>query len=178
MAKKADIYICLGDPSNLGEGLDEAGEILAPLKEKLLIMPGNHETSKQIEALCKKHGFLDFHQRVTKKGDFSFAGLGLVVPTPFDTPGETTEEEFEKALRSFRDSKNLLLFTHCPPKNSQLDLLENGSHVGSQAVQNFIKQHSPLYCFCGHIHENHGKVQRIGETTCFSIGKKGLELWL
>ena len=178
VVKKADLYICLGDPSNLGEGLEEAGEILAPLKEKLWLMPGNHETWEQTKALCKKHGFVDFHQKVIKQDGHSFAGFGLVTPTPFNTPGETSEEEFKKALKNFEGYQSLCLFVHNPPKNSQFDILPNGAHVGGQAIRDFIDNHSPLYSFSGHIHENEGKIERIGKTTCFSVGKKDLEIWL
>ena len=178
VAKKADIYICLGDLSNSGEGLEKAGEILASLKEKLWLTPGNNETHEQIQSLCQKYSFLDFHQKLVKKDGFSLAGLGLVTPTPFNTPGETSEEEFEKALKKFQNQKNLLLFCHNPSKDTELDILPNGIHVGGQVIRDFIEKDQPLYFFSGHIHNNEGKIQCLGKTTCFSVGKKGLELWL
>ena len=178
VAKKADIYICHGDLSNLGAGLGEAGKILAPLKEKLLIMPGNNEAPEQIKRLASKYGFFNFHQGVIKKGGFNLAGFGLAVTTPFDTPGEISDQEFAKPLQELAGLENLCLFFHNPPKDTELDILPNGSHVGSQAIRDFIVRHSPLYLFCGHIHENQGKIQRIGKTTCFSVGKRGLEIWL
>jgi len=178
VAKKADLYICLGDLSNFGQGLEEAGEVLGPLKGKLLLMPGNNETWKEIKVLCQKYGFVDFHQKVIEKGGFVFTGLGYSNLTPFNTPGEVSEEEFEKALKKFQGFKNFLLFCHNPPKDSQLDLLPNGAHVGSQAIRDFLEKNQPIYLFSGHIHENEGKIQRIGKTTCFGVGKKGLEIWL
>lgn len=178
VAKKAEIYICLGDLSNVGAGLEEAGKIMAPLKDKLWLLPGNNETPEQIGALCDKHGFLDFHQKVIEKEGFNLAGFGLVTPTPFNTPGETKEEEFQKALKKLEGYQNLCLFLHNPPKDTELDVLQNGVHVGSQAIRDFINQNSPLYSFSAHIHEHEGKIQRIGETTCFGVGKKGLEIWL
>lgn len=176
--KKADTYICHGDLSNLGAGLDKAGKILAPLKEKLWLMPGNNETLEQIKALCKKHGFVVFHQEMIKKKGFNLVGFGLAVMTPFNTPGEISDQEFAKTLQKFRGLKNLCLFLHNPPKDTELDILPNGSHVGSQAIRDFIEREQPIYLFSGHIHENADKVQRIGKTTCFSIGKEGLEIWL
>lgn len=178
VVKKADLYICLGDLSNIGKGLEKAGEILAPLAEKLWLMPGNNETVEQIQALCQKHGFVDFHQKVIKKGSFVLAGLGYSVPTPFDTPGEVSEKDFEKALKSFKDYQNLCLFCHNPPKDSGLDVIPSGAHVGSQAIREFIEKEQPIYFFSGHIHENEGKRERIGKTTCFGIGKRGLVLTL
>ena len=176
--KKADLYICLGDLTNFGKGLERAGEILAPLGERLWLMPGNHETAGEVDSLCKKYGFFDFHQKIKRVGDYVLAGLGYSIPTPFNTPGEISEEEVGKALKKFEGFKNLCLFTHCPPKKSVLDVLPNGSHVGSQAIRDFIKKEQPIYLFSGHIHENEGKVERLGRTTCFSVGKRGVEAWL
>ncbi|MBL7159255.1 metallophosphoesterase [Candidatus Microgenomates bacterium] len=177
-AKKADIYICLGDLSNRGKGLEKAGGMLAFLKEKLWLMPGNNETPAQIKALSKKHGFIDFHGTIIEKNGFNLAGLGLVTPTPFNTPGETSEQEFEKAFKKFTGLKNLVLFVHNPPKNSIFDQIPNGAHVGGQVIRDFINNRLPLYFFSGHVHEHEGKIERIGKTTCFGVGKKGLELWL
>ena len=177
-AKEADLYICHGDLSNLGEGLKKGGEILAALEKKLWLMPGNNEIWKQTQALCQKYGFVDFHQKIIKKKDFVFAGLGYSTPTPFNTPGEVNEEGFTQALKKFQHYQNLCLVTHNPPRDSQLDVLPGGAHVGSQAIRKFIEKEQPIYFFSGHIHENEGKVQRIGQTTCFGVGKKGLEIWL
>lgn len=178
VVQKADIYICLGDLSNRGNGLEKAGEILAQLKERLWLIPGNNETWEQTKDLCKKHGFIDFHQKVIDKSSFTLAGFGLVTSTPFNTPGETSEEEFKRALKKFEGYQNLCLSVHNPPKNTVLDQVPNAVHVGAQAVKDFLLKEKPIYFFCGHIHENEGKIERIGQTTCFSVGKKGLEIWL
>lgn len=178
VSQKAGLFICHGDLSDLGEGLEEAGEILAPLKERLWLLPGNNETCEQIQVLCQKHGFVDFHQKLIKKKNYFFAGFGYSTATPFGTPGEVRESEFAKALKKFSRQKNLVLICHSPPKDSQLDVLPSGVHVGSQAIRNFIEKEKPLYFFCGHLHENAGKKQRLGETTCFSVGKQGQRLVL
>lgn len=178
VVQKADIYICLGDLSDFGKGLEEGGEILAPLGKKFWLMPGNNETWEQTQVLGKKYGFVDFHQKVIEQDGFVFAGLGYSLPTPFNTPGEVSEEEFEKALKSFKDYQSLCLFCHNPPKDSELDVIPSGAHVGSQTIREFLDRDQPIYFFSGHIHENEGKVQRIGKTTCFGIGKRGLQIWL
>ncbi len=178
VARKADRYFLLGDLSILGKGLEEGGKILSPLKEKLWLMPGNSETWEQTRALCEKYGFVDFHQKVKKVGNFVFAGLGYSTFTPFNTPGEVSEEEFEKTLKKFEGLQNLCLFCHNPPKDSELDVISGGTHVGSQTIRDFIEKEQPVYFFSGHIHENEGKVQRLGKTKCFGVGKKGLEIWL
>lgn len=39
------------------------------------------------------------------------------------------------------------------PKNTNCDLLESGTHVGSEALRATIEKHQPNLCLCGHIHE-------------------------
>lgn len=178
VAQKADLYICLGDLSDIGRGLAKSAAILAPLKNKLWLMPGNNEAADQVRFLCQKHGFFNFHQKMIKQKGYLLGGFGYSTPTPFNTVGEFGEKEFAQALKNFAGQKNLCLFLHNPPKETELDVIAGGVHVGSQAIKDFIIKHQPLYCFSGHIHENEGKVQRVGKTTCFGVGKKGLAIWL
>lgn len=176
--KKADLFICHGDLTDLGQGLDQAAKILKPLGQRLWLMPGNNETEEQIKRLCQEYGFVNFHGQIKQKGPYVFAGLGFSTPTPFKTPGEINEVKYAQSLKKFVGHENLCLFCHNPPKESQLDVLANGVHVGGQSLREFIEKEKPLYCFCGHLHENEGKIQRLGQTTCFNVGKKGLMIWL
>jgi len=178
VSQKADLYLCLGDLTNFGQDLQKAGEILSALKEKLLLLPGNHETEEQINNLCKNYGFFNLHQKVKKIGDFSLAGFGCSTPTPFNTPCEKNEEVFRSNLQRFNNLSNLCLFCHNPPYKTQLDVLPSGVYVGSKAIRDFIEKEKPIYFFSGHIHENEGKIQHLFQTTCFSVGKKGFSLWL
>jgi Icc-related predicted phosphoesterase len=171
--KDANLFIFLGDLTNIGKNLEQGAKILAPLKDKLWLMPGNNETAEQIKNICHKHGFIDFHQKIKKIGDYSLAGLGYSNPTPFNTPGEVSENELRKGLENFVGQKNLLLFTHAPPKNTPLDKISNNLHVGSEAIKKFIIKENPLILFCGHIHETEGTIAMVQKTVCFNPGKEG-----
>lgn len=169
--KDADVYICLGDLSSWDQGLNEAGGILAPLGKKLWLLPGNSETHKQTQDLCERYGFEDFHKKSIKQGQYFLVGFGLTSPTPFKTLGELREQEIKKSLEKFKGLKNLILFTHVPPKNTNLDKTSSGVHAGSLAVREFIEKNTPLYCFSGHVHENEGKKEKIDNTICYLVGK-------
>ena len=97
VAQPADIYIAAGDLSTFSSGLERCAQILAPLGERLWLLPGNHETHAETRGLCARHGFTDFHRQVRQlegaNGATYWAGLGYSNPTPFNTPGEYTEEE-------------------------------------------------------------------------------------
>ena len=42
---------------------------------------------------------------------------------------------------------------HCPPNDTNLDIILSGKHVGSMAVRNFIDENQPYLTLHGHIHE-------------------------
>ena len=177
-AVEADLYIGAGDLVNWQKGLDKCGAILEHLGDKLWVMPGNHETAKQITQFCAKFGFNDFHEKTFEAGGKHFAGLGYSNTTPFDTPGEYTDEELTEKLSKFASLDPMVLVCHCPPAGTDLDEAKPGSHFGSQAVREFIERSQPVRFFCGHIHEAWGRQTAIGSTIGVNLGKKGYLLEL
>ncbi len=173
VAQPADIYVAAGDLSTFGRGLERCGEVLRPLGERVWVLPGNHETHEEIRAFCGRFGFVDFHQQVRKLEATVWAGLGYSNPTPFDTPGEFTEEEIAEALAAFDGLASLYLVVHFPPHGTRLDQAGLGRHAGSRALRQWVEGAQPAYLFCGHIHECAGRSDRIGPTHCVNVGKAG-----
>jgi Icc-related predicted phosphoesterase len=177
VAQPADLYICAGDLATFGKGLDRCGEVLKPLGARLWVLPGNHETHADTRALCQKFGFVDFHRQVrsleSAKGTIQWAGLGYSNITPFNTPGEYSEEEIANALAEFDGIERLYLVVHFPPANSRLDEYAPGKHAGSPTLREWVEREQPAYLFCGHIHETAGLEDRLGATKCFNVGKHG-----
>jgi uncharacterized protein len=176
-SQQADVYISAGDLSNFGKGLDRCGEVLKPLGQRVWVLPGNHETQIENRSFCEQYGFQDFHRKVrsleSASGITSWAGLGYSNITPFDTPGEYSEEEIAEALAAFDGIKSLQLVVHFPPLNTKLDEFAPGKHGGSPTLRDWVTRNQPAYLFCGHIHETAGSSDRIGQTQCFNVGKQG-----
>jgi Icc-related predicted phosphoesterase len=173
LALPADIYISAGDLSIFGRGLDRFGELLRPLGERAWVLPGNHETHQESQDFCRRYRLVDFHRQVRSLGATKWAGLGYSNPTPFDTPGEYSEEEIAEALIPFEGLDPLYLVVHFPPRGSLLDEVAPGLHAGSQVLREWVERVQPAYLFCGHIHECAGKSDVIGATQCFNVGKAG-----
>jgi Icc-related predicted phosphoesterase len=176
--QEADYYFAAGDLVNWGRGLDQLAPILKRVAGRLFVMPGNHESAAEISRFCERFGFRDFHGQTMKVGNYEIAGLGYSNPTPFNTPGEYSEQELAQRLAPFSGLKPLVLICHCPPKNTQLDRAAPGKHFGSTSVRDFIDENQPDYFFCGHIHEAAGASDRIGVTQGFNVGKRGYVLEL
>jgi uncharacterized protein len=173
LARPADLYIAAGDLSVFGRGLERAGELFEPLGERVWVLPGNHETAEQTSLFCGRYGLVDFHRQVRSLGRTRWAGLGYSNPTPFNTPGEYTEEEIAEALGAFDPAPPLYLVVHFPPQGTLLDEPSPGRHSGSRALREWVERVQPISLFCGHIHECAGREDRIGATACMSLGKGG-----
>jgi uncharacterized protein len=176
LSQPADIYIAAGDLSTFGRGLDRSAAPLAPLRDRLWLLPGNHETHAETRALCRRHGFVDFHRQVRSLGSSQWAGLGYSNLTPFNTPGEYSEEEIAQALAAFEGIHPLYLVVHFPPHGTLLDEFAPGKHAGSPTLRNWVERFQPAYLFCGHIHEAAGLRDQIGSTPCLNVGKQGFRI--
>jgi Icc-related predicted phosphoesterase len=178
MATEADYYFADGDLANWGRGLDQLGPIMQKRAERMYVLPGNHESEADIASFCSTYGFHNFHGQTIDIAGYKVAGLGYSNPTPFDTPGEYSEEELAERLEKFSGLDPLILICHAPPKNTKLDRVEEGQHFGSQAVRDFIHQHQPRYFYCGHIHDAAGQTDILGRTQGSNVGKRGMMLQL
>lgn len=175
MEIEADAYFAAGDLVSWARGLDKMGEILKPRAERMYVMPGNHESESDILAFCERHGFMNFHGATAEIGGVRFAGLGYSTVTPFNTPGEYSEDEIAAHLDKFVEFEPQVLICHSPPLGTALDRIREGVHAGSSAVREYIEQHQPAHFFCGHIHEAEGTVIQMGKTRAMNVGKQG---WL
>lgn len=176
IAQPADVYIDVGDLATFGRGLERCGEVLKLLGNKLWVLPGNHETHEQTRELCQRYGFVDFHRQIRTLGATKWAGLGYSNITPFNTPGEYSEEEIAGALAAFDGITGLYLVVHCPPNDIKLDEFAAGKHAGSTAIRLWVERARPSYLFCGHIHETAGMQDRLGATQCINVGKQGYSI--
>ena len=175
MSIEADAYFCAGDLANWSRGLDKAGEVMKARGGRMYVIPGNHESERDIETFCELFGFVNFHGKAEIVEGVRVAGLGYSTITPFDTPGEYTEEQIAARLAPFAEFQPQVLICHSPPLNTPLDRIREGLRAGSRSVREFIESHHPAHFFCGHIHEAEGVVVQMGSTRAMNVGKKG---WL
>ena len=173
MAVEADAYFAAGDLVSWGRGLNKMGEAMRARAGRVYVMPGNHESAKDIESFCAEFGFVNFHGATAEIGGVRFAGLGYSPPTPFDTPGEYSEDQMAERLAAFVEWKPQVLICHAPPLKTPLDRIYDGLHGGSRAVREFIEQQQPAHFFCGHIHEAEGAEEKMGNTLGVNVGKRG-----
>jgi Icc-related predicted phosphoesterase len=173
MAIDADAYFAAGDLVSWARGLDRMGEVMKHRRERVYVLPGNHESATDIATFCERFGFVDFHGATAEIGGVRFAGLGYSTVTPFNTPGEYGEDEIAERLEKLVEWKPQVLVCHSPPLGTPLDRIKEGLHAGSRAIREFIETHQPAHFFCGHVHEAEGVVIQMGATRAMNVGKTG-----
>ena len=178
MGVDADYYFAAGDLVNWGRGLEKMGQIMRPRAGRVYVLPGNHESERDIAEFCSRYGFVNFHGATLEIAGARVAGLGYSSPTPFDTPGEYTEEEMASRLARFDAFRPTVMICHSPPLDTPLDHMHHGLHAGSRAVREFIERVRPAHFFCGHIHEAEGVAVQMGPTRAINVGKQGYLLEL
>ena len=171
---EADGIIVTGDLTFMGGAQDaqKVLETIEALNPKVYAQIGNMDKGEVTDLLKKKE--CNLHGEAQKiHPEITLIGVGGSTPTPFNTPSEFSEEKIaallEEALAKAKDPKNLVLVSHNPPIDTACDRIENGAHVGSRAVREFIERVQPAICLCGHIHESKG-IDMIGKTIVVNPG--------
>jgi Icc-related predicted phosphoesterase len=171
--KEADLVLLNGDLTNYG-GAKETRSVLDDIMNinpNVLAQFGNLD-GRDVNEYLEKLGINLHGQARLVQGEVCLIGVGGSNFTPFRTPSEFSEKEIlHLADRAFRQGLEyislaqplhnrkipMILVSHVPPFNTEVDTLYNGRHVGSKAIRTVIEQYQPDLCITGHIHEAKGK---------------------
>ncbi|MCQ2972459.1 MAG: metallophosphoesterase [archaeon] len=172
-----DLVIITGDITNFGP-IEFVNSFIGKILEydvDVVAIPGNCDPEGVCEAITEASA-LCLHNQIVGYGDTVLFGYGGSNETPFDTPGEVTDEQLEEDLLTLLsgyecsdEPKVNILVTHAPPFETNADLIEGGVHVGSKGVLKAIQEFKPDINVCGHIHEAKS-VDLIGETKILNPG--------
>jgi hypothetical protein len=158
---------------------------------KLIVMPGNDDTTKIDEVIeNSKIAIYPLHKVLKIDEHHEMISFNFVNPSPWVTPREAPEEELEKMLEEIfalpQDKEHLIFASHCPPYDSGLDSAPKLDEkmtptytfgqpimipVGSKAVMKMVKKYQPKLGLFGHIHEASG-FTKIGRTLCLNPGSE------
>lgn len=169
-----DFMVCAGDLTIRSNGLMDICKELNSWGKEILIVPGNNEKPEAIDLMSKTfNGINNIHEKIVKKGELNFAGIGGGLTSIFKMPFENSEKNFKELLQRFNGVNKLILISHTPPYGI-LDEPRPGEHLGSKELLNFVKESKPLLVLCGHCHEHAGKEELSGSTRVINLGKHGM----
>lgn len=166
-AADADLIVGAGDFCNQRQGLDEAMDLLWPILDKMVLVPGNAESAEELRAAAGDATVL--HGDGATIQGLKIFGLGYAVPpTPFgEWSCDLTEAQAATMLDPMTEAD--LLIVHSPPKGAA-DQNRAGQSLGSTAIRAAIDRAQPRLAVCGHIHDSWGASGLIGATHVHNLG--------
>jgi uncharacterized protein len=167
-----DLIVISGDLTNC-HGTIVAKNVLDTIRKhnNMLVQYGNMDLPEVNDYLTKEG--INLHGNGYIFDDVGIFGCGGSTPTPFNTPSEIPESDIETYLingyNKVKNAKWKIMVCHTPPKDTSIDIVRSGIHVGSGTVRKFIEKFNPHVCISGHIHESRGK-DKIGNTLVLNAG--------
>jgi len=169
----ADVVFLAGDLTQFGHA-DEAARVMEAVRAanpNVLAVSGNCDYPDVTSYLAEEG--IGLHATHVVRDGVAFLGVGGSLPCPGHTPNEFSEKELAAFLAEAAEglTRDLpwVLVSHQPPRDTEVDRVRSGMHVGSRAVRDFIAEFEPLACFTGHIHEAAG-MDAIGPTRIVNPG--------
>ncbi|MFH1316526.1 MAG: metallophosphoesterase [Candidatus Woesearchaeota archaeon] len=173
-AKKenVDLVILCGDITNFEQSTKD---LIGPFKknnQKVLLIPGNHETFATADFLAELYGIKNIHGysvRYTDVGIFGCGGANIGI-------NQLDEKEIYDTLKKGFDKisylKKRIMVTHVHPTDSKIESFTQ-LFPGSKGVKRAIDKFKPDLLLCSHVHEAEGIEEVIGKTKVMNVGKKG-----
>lgn len=169
--EKVDMVILAGDLTLAEMSTKGLLKPFAEKKQKVVILPGNHESVATTEALAKLYGATNLHGYSMNIEDVGIFGAGSSNIGIFQLSEKEMYDLLKKGFYKIKDLKKKIMVTHVHPGNSLPEKIS--SFPGSEAVTKAIKSFKPDIAICSHIHEAEGIEDKIGNTKLIVVGKKG-----
>ena len=170
--EKCDLVILCGDLTMMEQSTDNIIGPFKKRKEKVLIIPGKHETVATADFLAELYGVKNIHGYSVKYENIGFFGAGGTSNSI--GPGNTSEREIlknlEKAHSKLEGIEKKIMLTHEHPHGSKSEF---SGIKGSKSIRKAILKFQPDILLHGHIHEGAGLEENIGKTRVINVGKEG-----
>ena len=174
MAKKekVDLVILCGDLT-LAERSTE--NIIGPFKkrnEKVLLIPGNHETVATADFLSELYGVKNIHGYSVKYKDVGIFGAGGANIGLFQIDEKEIYDLLKRGHDKIKYLKKKIMVTHVHPSGTKMEKFTS-IFPGSEGIRRAVDKFHPDILLCSHVHEAEGIEEMIGKTKVINVGKKG-----
>ena len=170
--EKCDLVILCGDLTMMEQSTDN---IIGPFKkrnEKVLILPGNHETVATADFLAELYGMKNIHGYSVRYKDVGIFGCGGANIGLFQLEEDEIYGLLKKGFEKIKYLDKKIMATHVHPSESKIGKFTD-FFPGSPGVKKAIDSFKPDILLCSHVHEAEGIEEKIGSTRVINVGKKG-----
>jgi len=170
--ENCDLVILCGDLTMMEQSTDNIIGPFKKLNEKVLILPGNHETVATADFLAELYGVKNIHGYSVKYKDVGIFGCGGANIGLFQLEEEEIYDLLKKGFDKIKYIKKKIMATHVHPSDSKIEKFTE-IFPGSSGVRKAIDKFHPDLLLCSHVHEAEGIEEKIGNTIVINVGRKG-----
>jgi len=170
--KSIDYVLFTGD---LSEKKNDFKHLLEVFEGKPIIMvPGNHESKRQLESLKKHYGVHVLgNNPIVFDDDLAIFASNYLAIGPYGVP---EQEVFRNQVVNFKNierSKIKIMMSHMPPEGTLIGGMSPFFPFisGSVATRVFLEHFEPDVVFVGHIHESGGLEEIVNKSKVVNVGR-------
>ncbi|MBD3163752.1 hypothetical protein GF323_00970 [Candidatus Woesearchaeota archaeon] len=170
--EKVDLVILCGDLT-MGEMSTEG--IVGPFakkREKVLLIPGNHETIATADFLSQLYGMKNIHGYSVKYKDVGIFGAGGANIGLFQLDEKEIYDLLKKGYDKIKYLKKKIMVTHVHPTETKMEKFTK-FFPGSSGVRKAVNRFHPDLLLCSHVHEAEGIEEIVGKTKVVNVGRRG-----
>lgn len=167
-----DLVILCGDLTMMESSTENIIGPFKKRKEKVLLIPGNHETVATADFLADLYSVKNLHGYSVKYKDVGLFGCGGANIGLFQLDEGEIYDLLKKGFDKIRYLHKKIMVTHVHPSESKMEKFTK-VFPGSSGVRKAIKKFHPDLLLCSHVHEAEGIEEKIGTTKVINVGKKG-----
>jgi Icc-related predicted phosphoesterase len=170
--EKVDLVILCGDLTYKEQSTEGIIGPFTQRQEKVLLIPGNHETIATADFLSQLYGVKNIHGYSVRYKDVGVFGAGGANIGLFQIPEDEMFDLLKKGYDKIRYLKKKIMVTHVHPDNTKMEKFTK-FFPGSSGVRKAIDTFHPDILLCSHVHEAEGIEEKVGKTRVINVGRKG-----
>lgn len=169
--ENVDLVILAGDLTFVEA---DSNNLVGPFAKKnkpVLLLHGNHESISTMDFLSELYPTaVNLHGYSYIVGDLGIFGCGGADAGISANSEKGFFDSLSRAHEGIKGLNKKIMVTHMHAFNTDAEF---SGFKGSVGVRKAIEKFKPDIFLSGHIHEAEGLKEKIGETTVYSVGKKG-----
>lgn len=170
--EKVDLVILCGDITNFNR---DSKNLIFPFtkrKQKLLLIPGNHDSFATADFLAELYGVKNIHGYSVKFGDVGVFGCGGANVGIEQLDEGEIFDVLKKGHEQIKSFGKKIMVTHVHPTETKMERFTS-FFPGSESIRKAVEEFQPDVLFCSHVHEAEGMEEQVGKTRVFNVGRGG-----
>jgi len=170
--ENVDLVILTGDLTFFEESTKNIIGPFAKAKKKVLIIPGNHESTSTVDFLAQYYhpSAKNIHGYSLTKDNLGIFGAGGADIGIHQVKDKEIFELLKRGNEGIKDLEKKIMVTHMHPRGTKSEF---SGFKGSESIRKAIEKFKPDIALFSHIHEAAGTEDKIGKTRAINVSRKG-----